>query len=148
MGLFDLFSGKKKKRRHASHHSKVQRSQLVRSEASERAFVVLLVKMMNEDGNIDDNEYQQIIDSVMECVQLDSYSIRDLVDEALAEDGDSLSKLLSDFMHSSTEDDRESLVQQLWQVAMADGTLEPGEEALLRRVAASLHVRLIDMEDV
>ncbi len=145
MGLFGLFKGKKKP--HRSYKVDInrpahQRSQLVRSEASERAFVVLLVKMMNEDGQVDDEEYQQIIDSVMECVQLDSYTIRDLINEAIDDDSVPLRKLLADFMRASTKEDRESLVRQLWQVAMADGHLDPGEEALLKKVAACLQVEI------
>jgi len=144
MGLFGLFAKKKKYRSYEVdlHRSAHQRSQLVRSEASERAFVVLLVKMMNEDGEVDDGEYQQIIDSVMECVQMDSYSIRDLINETLADNRLSLHKLLSDFMRSSTEEDRESLVRQLWQVAMSDGHIDEREEALLNKVSARLHVKV------
>ncbi|MDX8414426.1 MAG: TerB family tellurite resistance protein [Mariprofundales bacterium] len=144
MGLFGLF---KKKKKHRSYkvdiqRSSHQRSQLVRSEASERAFVVLLVKMMNEDGHVDNEEYQQIIDSVMECVQMDSYSIRDLINDTLADDTLSLHKLLSDFMRSSTVEDRESLVLQLWQVAMSDGHIDEREEALLNKVSARLQVKV------
>jgi len=144
MGLFGLFKKKKTHRSYAVdiHRSAHQRSQLVRSEASEKAFVVLLVKMMNEDGQVDNDEYRQIIDSVMECVQMDSYSIRDLINETLADGSLSLNKLLADFMRSSTEEDRESLVQQLWHVAMADGHIDEGEEALLKKVSARLHVNI------
>ena len=144
MGLLGLF---KKRRRRRSYKVELdrpahQRSQLVRSEASERAFVVLLVRMMKEDGAVDDEEYQQIIDSVMECVQLDFYTVRDLINEALDDDSVPLHKLLGDFMRASTVEDRESLVRQLWQVAMADGRLDPGEEALLKRVSACLQVEI------
>ncbi|MDX8410209.1 MAG: TerB family tellurite resistance protein [Mariprofundales bacterium] len=146
MALFGLFgSGKKKSRSyHAdrSGRSSEHEAQLVRSPASERAFVSLLVRMMCEDGVVDEEEYAQVINSAMECVQLDDYAVRKIVDAALASDDVGVNRELATFMHESTEYDRSNLIQQLWNIAMADGEISDYEARLIRRAAVALKVKI------
>ncbi len=148
MALFGLF-GKEKKKHRAYHadrtrHSSEFEAQLVRSPKAERAFVSLLVRMMCEDGIVDEEEYTQVINSAMECVQLDDYALRKIVDATLANDDTNVNHELAALMRESTEYDRSNLIQQLWNVAMADGEISEYEDKLIRRAAAALKVELRD----
>jgi uncharacterized tellurite resistance protein B-like protein len=46
----------------------------------------------------------------------------------------------SDIVEQMTQEDRVRLIEMLWQVAYADGVLDPEEDLLIRRIAGLIHV--------
>ncbi|MDX8408528.1 MAG: TerB family tellurite resistance protein [Mariprofundales bacterium] len=146
MALFGLFDSPKKKHRSYQddhlHRASDQMAQIARSAKSERAFISLLVKMMLEDGKVLEEEYVQVINSAIECVQLDDYQVRKIVDDVLAGDDIDLKQELAVIKREATAHDRANLVHHLWKIAIADEEVCAVEAKLLHRVADILNVKL------
>jgi uncharacterized tellurite resistance protein B-like protein len=119
-----------------------------REPAAERAghvrlaAAVLLVEVMRADARCGPAERLAVVRSLRETFGLAEQETRDLV--ALAEEA---SRTANDFFQftsvindSFEQDEKVRMVESLWRVAYADGTLQAEENHVVSRLAELLHV--------
>ena len=106
------------------------------------AVAVLLVEAARMDDRFDSAERGAIERVLGEKFELSPESTRELL--ALAEATADTTHQLHPFTRMAVErmtpQERIRLVEMLWEVAYADGVLDPEEDALLRRVAGLIYV--------
>ena len=106
------------------------------------AVAVLLVEAARMDDRFDSAERGAIERVLGEKFELSAESTRELL--ALAEATADTTHQLHPFTRMAVErmtpQERIRLVEMLWEVAYADGVLDPEEDALLRRVAGLIYV--------
>ena len=103
---------------------------------------VLLLEAARQDDTFDSSERamieklltQRFALTPQECAQLLSAG------EARASEMVQLHGHTSDIIEQMTPDERVGLVEMLWEVAYADGMLDPEEDLLIRRVAGLIYV--------
>ena len=106
------------------------------------AAACLLVEAAHQDASFDAEERETVARLVRERFGLDAAEAEELLaaaDDAVADAVDfyGFTRRLKDaFDH----DERVGMIEMLWQVVYADGTLHDHEANLLRRVAALLYV--------
>jgi len=109
----------------------------------ELIMAALMVEMARADRTVTDAETEQILSILEKQFTLSPEEQTDLL--ALAEDHADHATSLFEFTTRLKEllplDERETLVELLWQVAFADGVIDKYEEQLVRKVAELLHVR-------
>lgn len=112
----------------------------------EIAVAVLLVEAARMDSHFDDAERKVIERLLAQKFQLAAEQTRELVRKALVVDD--RSNQLYPFTRVAVERmdlaQRIGLIEMLWEVAYADGVLDPDEDALLRRVAGLIYVSDVD----
>lgn len=110
------------------------------------AVAVLLVEAARMDDHFDDAERAVIERLLAQKFQLPLDQTRDLVRRAMAVDD--RSNQLYPFTRTAVErmdvTQRIGLIEMLWEVAYADGVLDPEEDALLRRIAGLIYVSDVD----
>lgn len=108
------------------------------------AVAVLLVEAARMDSNFDDAERHVIERLLAQKFQLSPEQTRDLVQKAVAIDerSNQLYPFTRTAVERMTAAQRIGLIEMLWEVAYADGTLDPLEDAMLRQVGG-----LIDVAD-
>jgi len=110
------------------------------------AVAVLLVEAARMDDRFDDAERKVIERLLAAKFQLTPEQTRELVRKAV-ETGDRSNQLYP-FTRVAVERmelaQRIGLIEMLWEVAYADGVLDPDEDALLRRVAGLIYVSDVD----
>ena len=103
---------------------------------------VLLMEAAQQDDKFDSSE-RMIIEKLLtkrfdltaaECFKLMA------VAEAQARQLVQLHGHTSDIAHELSPDERIALVEMLWEVAYADGVLDPQEDLLIRRIAGLIYV--------
>ncbi len=108
----------------------------------EIAVAVLLVEAARMDATFDQKERATIERLLAERFSMSEEETRDLI--ALAESKAENSSQLYPFtrlaVERMNEEHRIRLIEMLWEVAYADGVLDPDEDALLRRVAGLIYV--------
>ncbi len=106
------------------------------------AAAALLVEVATVDERFDDVERGRIVGFARDRLGLSDEEAATLVDVATAEVAEATQ--LFAFTRSITTgfayDERVRLMQTLWEVALADGTVDPFEDQLLRRIAGLIHV--------
>ncbi|HTJ62168.1 MAG TPA: TerB family tellurite resistance protein [Alphaproteobacteria bacterium] len=106
------------------------------------AVAALLVQAATMDDTFDAAERASIERVLAARFSLDGDTVRRLL--AAAEDAAERSNQLYSFVRvvveQLTPQDRVGIVEMMWEVAYADGVLDPDEDALLRRVAGLLYV--------
>lgn len=106
------------------------------------AVAVLLVEAARMDDTFDDSERTAIGQLLEHKFELSADETRELL--ALAEDTAARSHQLHPFTRLAVErmepKRRIRLIEMLWEVAYADGKLDPDEDVLLRRVAGLIYV--------
>jgi uncharacterized tellurite resistance protein B-like protein len=106
------------------------------------AVAALLVQAATMDDTFDAAERATIERLLGSRFALDDGAVRRLL--AAAEDAAERSNQLYSFVRVVVEqvapEDRVRIVEMMWEVAYADGVLDPDEDALLRRVAGLLYV--------
>lgn len=106
------------------------------------AMAVLLVEASGADFHGSEEELSAIRDSLVEALGLPTDEIEALLQLARAEAGRSIS--LHGFLKTLNAEldatGKRELLGWLWQVAHADGRVDPREEALIRQVADWLYV--------
>ena len=103
---------------------------------------VLMVEVMRRDGRLDPAERDTIIAALEQRFDLDRSQTLALLDEARREEEKAydLHRFTSPIVKHFSVDERVDMVRQLWQVAMADGHVDPYEEQLVRRIAELIGV--------
>jgi uncharacterized tellurite resistance protein B-like protein len=113
------------------------------------AVAALLVHAATMDDTFDDAERAAIVRLLRARFELDADAVGRLL--AAAEDAAERSNQLYSFVRVVVEqlapEDRVGIVEMMWEVAYADGVLDPDEDALLRRVAGLLYVSDYDRGD-
>ena len=106
------------------------------------AVAALLVQAATMDDTFDAAERATIKRLLAARFDLDGDTVRRLL--AAAEDAAERSSQLYSFVHVVVEQldsaERVQIIEMMWEVAYADGVLDPDEDALLRRVAGLLYV--------
>ncbi len=106
------------------------------------AVAALLVQAATMDDTFDAAERAAIERLLATRFNLDTSAVRSLLDTA--EDAAERSNQLYSFVRTVVEQldapGRVQIVEMMWEVAYADGVLDPDEDALLRRVAGLLYV--------
>lgn len=109
----------------------------------ELVMAALMVEMARADRVISAAETTQIQRILKSRFHLSADELADLL--ALAEDQADHAISLFEFTHRLKQllphETRDQIVELLWQVAFADGTIDKYEEQLVRKVADLLHVR-------
>ena len=103
---------------------------------------VLLLEAARQDDTFDSSERAMIENLLIrrfgltpqECAQLLSAG------EARSNEMVQLHGHTSDIIEQMTPDERVGLVEMLWEVAYADGVLDPEEDLLIRRIAGLIYV--------
>ena len=106
------------------------------------AIAVLLVEAARMDDHFDDAERQVIERLLAGKFQISPEQARTLIDRAVAT-GERSNQLYPFTRYTVEHMDpaqRVDLIEMLWEVAYADGVLDPEEDALLRRVAGLIYV--------
>jgi len=106
------------------------------------AVAVLLIEAARMDDTFDDEERATVERLLGDKFELSQEETRDLI--ALAEQTAERSHQLHPFTRMTVErmepKKRIRLIEMLWEVAYADGKLDPDEDVLLRRVAGLIYV--------
>ena len=110
------------------------------------AIAVLLVEAARMDDHFDDTERKVIERLLAQKFQLSLEQTRELVRKAV--ETDERSNQLYPFTRAAVERmdlaQRIGLIEMLWEVAYADGVLDPEEDTLLRRIAGLIYVSDVD----
>ena len=108
----------------------------------ELAAAALMVECGRVDGEFDEEERDEICRAVMEELVLDEETADCLVGVAeRREDEVWHDWLFTEAIKTSFDDyERLAVIQRLWEVALADGTVHPFEEHLISRIASELGV--------
>ncbi len=106
------------------------------------ASAALMVEMLHADDEISTSEEEKLQDILIQRFEISNAEIKSLIDLAHAEkheatDYFAFTSLLNE--HYSQQQ-KITLVEDLWQLAYADNELDKYEEHLLRRLADLLHV--------
>lgn len=101
------------------------------------AVTAMMVEIMLIDGKLDHSEQQTIINLVQQRFSLDAKEVQALLTEAkIAHDESTdLHQFTAQILKHYTANERIDFLAELWQIAMADGSIDPYEEQLIRRVA-------------
>ena len=103
----------------------------------------LLVEAALMDENFDEKERSAIISALMRHFELDKKEAEELVTKA--EELQSKATDLHSFTRSVNDslppNERQEIIQMLWKVVYADGSLDQYEAALIRKLSGLLHVR-------
>lgn len=107
--------------------------------------VVLMLQLADADFNSSEHEHQAVLNYLIAEYQLTREQAKAVFTEAynLAADATCLHAFTSK-LKGLSEPERLALLDQLWQIAYADGTLDPNEEAMLRNVADLLFIKHSD----
>jgi uncharacterized tellurite resistance protein B-like protein len=104
------------------------------------AAAALLVEAARQDGRFDAAERETVLRLLGQFFGLDAASALDLLTqgEAAVDAAAQLFRFIQTINRHLDRDERIRLLEMLWEVVYADGTLSPYEDTLLRRVAALL----------
>jgi len=110
----------------------------------------LMVGMMSIDGNLDDDERQEIVAMVCEQFGISADESATLIEQALDTgrrelDIDLVVKKITD---SFSIEDRAAVLAKLWRVAIADGNIDFLEEQYINRIASLIGVPSSDLTEL
>ena len=113
-----------------------------RADELELAVAALLIEAARMDDRFDERERATIERLLAERFDLDADAVRTLIEAA--EDAVRHSTQFCPFTQQIVKridhEDRAHILEMMWEVAYADGVLDPHEDALLRRIAGLIHV--------
>ena len=106
------------------------------------AAAALLLEMTRMDQNVSFAERARVLRSVEENFGLDAHQAAELLRlaETQAREATDYFQFTNLIKNHMTPEQRERLIEQLWEVAYADGELHPYEEHLVRKIADLLYV--------
>jgi len=101
------------------------------------AVAALMTEVMRMDGKMDAAERTHIVGRLEQRFGLSRTAVHRLIEDAGRETEQALDlhQFTSVVVKSFTTEERIQILADLWQVAMADGYVDPYEEQLLRRIA-------------
>ena len=106
------------------------------------ACAAILCEAASMDGTFDEKEKLLILNLIQKQFSLDQDDTLSLYEEArtLAEDSSELYGFTKVLKNSWNLDKKIRMLEMLWEVAYADGKLDPAEDMLIRRIAGLIHV--------
>ncbi|HKI60096.1 MAG TPA: TerB family tellurite resistance protein [Mariprofundaceae bacterium] len=106
------------------------------------AVTAVMVEIMHIDGKLDDAEHDTIIKTVEKRFDLSTDEVKKLLEEArqATANASDLHQFTSQIIKHYKTEERIEIIKELWQVAMADGHIDPHEESLIRRTAELIGV--------
>ncbi len=106
------------------------------------ASACILIEAALVDGHVDEREMQHIHDVLEQHFDLRTAEVRVLVEEATRIAGDAVCwhRFTRVLKAEFDAEERLTMMQQLWQVVLADGELHAYEDSLIRRIAGLLHI--------
>lgn len=113
-----------------------------RDEAIRLATAVLMVDVAQADDVFDESEFDRVLALVEKHFQLEPQLAAELVNKASEEAEDLVSlHSFTDILHRHlAEHEKARIVELLWQVAFADGSLDKYEDSLVLKISDLLHV--------
>jgi len=101
------------------------------------AVAALMTEVMRMDDRLDKTERDKIVEKLRQRFNLGSDETDRLIKQAEQQVSSSLDlhQFTSVVVKSFTTEQRVHILAELWQVAMADGHVDPYEEQLIRRIA-------------
>jgi uncharacterized tellurite resistance protein B-like protein len=118
-----------------------------RGHALRVATALLLIEVARADYVQDDAEDTAILAEIKRFFDLDDEAAALLIQEARreADHAVSLQSFTRRLVEQLSEQERQSVVEMLWRVALADSRLEKHEDYVVRRVAELLYVSQSDL---
>ncbi|PID60093.1 MAG: hypothetical protein CSB44_11360 [Gammaproteobacteria bacterium] len=111
--------------------------------ASERVMAVLLIEIARSDHDIAPEERETVTMALLANTSLERGEIDTLFDEALAEADGAVS--LHEHVRAVNErfdkTGKTRLVEDMWRVALADGTIDHQEDYTIRKLSELLHLK-------
>ncbi len=109
----------------------------------ELALAALLFETMRMDHDCKPEEEARVLKLIAGKLQLDEAGARELMDRARQsiDEAQDYQQFTSQINREYSTAQRVRLLDLLWQVAYADGHLDPLEEAWIRKVADLMHLR-------
>jgi len=106
------------------------------------AVTAMMIEIMRIDGKLEDAEHQVIFQAIKKRFGLSHEEVETLIAEATTVQSKStdLHQFTSLINKQFNTEERIGILRELWQVAMADGHIDPYEEQLIRRVAGLIGV--------
>lgn len=105
------------------------------------AIACLLCEVSGADYQVDERELETKHSLLMKLLELSSEEATQLLEQAAQKTKDSAS--LYDFtsqLRELTQETRYDLIKSMWEVAYADGEIDPLEDAVIRKTAELLYV--------
>jgi uncharacterized tellurite resistance protein B-like protein len=108
----------------------------------ELAVAALLIEAARMDDQFDAAERATIERVLAEKFDLSSDAVRSLMEaaEAAVRQSTQFFPFTRQIVQRISHEDRAHILEMMWEVAYADGVLDPHEDALLRRIAGLIHV--------
>lgn len=106
------------------------------------AATALMVQLSRVDNHEDERELQIIVDCAVKAHQVTREEAEEILQDALAhaEDATSLYEFTGQINDHFDQEQKQSLLESIWRVALADGRIDKYEEHLIRRMADLLHL--------
>ncbi len=106
------------------------------------AVTAVMVEVMRIDDRNEEAEYDAVVRAVEERFGLSTAEVHKLVEKAKKETAEAsdLHQFTSQIIKAYKTEERIEIIKELWQVAMADGHIDPHEEHLIRRTAELIGV--------
>ncbi|MBD8514516.1 TerB family tellurite resistance protein [Photobacterium sp. WH77] len=105
------------------------------------AMASLLCEVADADHSRDPSEESAKVHLLVKLLEVDDTQARALLHEAQTRSEQSVSVFeFTNKLRSLSAEERYRLIEAMWQVAFADGILDPVEEAVIRQVAELIYV--------
>lgn len=106
-----------------------------------RAMAGLLCEVAGADHQVDAREESAKVNMLMSLLELDETEATQLVDSAKADAKKSVSLYdYTDKLRQLDQQQRYALIKAMWEVAYADGVLDPLEDSVIRKTAELLYL--------
>jgi uncharacterized tellurite resistance protein B-like protein len=101
------------------------------------AVTAVMIEIMHIDGKLEEAEHNEIIMAVEKRFGLPAEEVHELVERAKIEKANAtdMHRFTSQIIKHYSTEERIDFLKDLWQIAMADGHVDPYEEQLIRRTA-------------
>lgn len=106
------------------------------------AATALMVQLSRVDNHEDERELRIIVDCAVTAHQVTREEAEEILADALAhaDDATSLYEFTGQINDHFDQDQKQSLLESIWRVALADGRIDKYEEHLIRRMADLLNL--------
>ncbi|MCF7820816.1 MAG: TerB family tellurite resistance protein [Mariprofundaceae bacterium] len=106
------------------------------------AVTAVMIEIMHIDGKLEEAERNEIIRAVEKRFGLSTSEVHALVEKARVEKANAtdMHRFTSQIIKHYSTEERIEFLKELWQIAMADGHVDPYEEQLIRRTAELIGV--------
>jgi len=113
-----------------------------RADELELAVAALLIEAGRMDDKFDERERATIERLLAERFELSPDAVSDLMEAAqrAVQEATQFFPFTQQIVKRISPEDRVQILDMMWEVAYADGVLDPQEDALLRRIAGLIHV--------